>query len=235
MKKLFKLYGFLETSKEVNAEGVGLGLYISKKIVTKFGGNITVQSKLEVGTKFTFTFMLDEKHESKKSSSFAVRNHNPIRRKTTNVVIKRETDLSVICEEYDEDDSLNLKQIKFWTRHDQHQVVKEDHMSFSRIMIVDDEYFNLKALQFIFNGTLRNMGRDQKLLDPYIDFEVNGQRAVDQFKEIINSGNRCCLIFMDCSMPVKDGYQATVEIREYCEENKIEQPYIVAITGHSEQ
>ena len=26
--KLFKLYGFLESTKEINAKGVGLGLYI---------------------------------------------------------------------------------------------------------------------------------------------------------------------------------------------------------------
>ena len=41
-KKLFKLYGLLESSREVNAKGVGLGLFICKKIVNKFKGDITV-------------------------------------------------------------------------------------------------------------------------------------------------------------------------------------------------
>ena len=59
-KKLFKLYGFLETSKEVNSEGIGLGLYISKKITNKFGGNIDVKSKPGEGSTFTFSFMLDK-------------------------------------------------------------------------------------------------------------------------------------------------------------------------------
>lgn len=31
--KLFQLFGFLESTKELNSKGVGLGLHISKKIV----------------------------------------------------------------------------------------------------------------------------------------------------------------------------------------------------------
>jgi signal transduction histidine kinase len=31
--KLFKLFGFLESSKELNVKGIGLGLYICKKLV----------------------------------------------------------------------------------------------------------------------------------------------------------------------------------------------------------
>ena len=58
-KKLFKLYGFLEASEKVNAKGIGLGLFISKKIVNKFGGGIRVRSRLGVGTEFTFTFPLE--------------------------------------------------------------------------------------------------------------------------------------------------------------------------------
>lgn len=33
LPKLFKLFGFLEASKEINTQGIGLGLHISKKIV----------------------------------------------------------------------------------------------------------------------------------------------------------------------------------------------------------
>jgi len=37
-KKLFKLFGFLDSTKEINTKGIGLGLHISKKIVDEFGG-----------------------------------------------------------------------------------------------------------------------------------------------------------------------------------------------------
>jgi C4-dicarboxylate-specific signal transduction histidine kinase len=32
MGKLFKLFGFLDTTKELNTKGIGLGLHISKII-----------------------------------------------------------------------------------------------------------------------------------------------------------------------------------------------------------
>ncbi len=32
MNKLFKLFGFLDTTKELNTKGIGLGLHITKKI-----------------------------------------------------------------------------------------------------------------------------------------------------------------------------------------------------------
>ena len=44
--KLFKLYGFLENNKEINTKGIGLGLYISKKVVQIFDGEINVTSEV---------------------------------------------------------------------------------------------------------------------------------------------------------------------------------------------
>ena len=32
-KKLFKLFGFIDSTKELNTSGIGLGLHISKQIV----------------------------------------------------------------------------------------------------------------------------------------------------------------------------------------------------------
>jgi signal transduction histidine kinase len=40
--------------------GVGLGLVISKQIVHQFDGDITVDSKVGVGSVFTFTISLIE-------------------------------------------------------------------------------------------------------------------------------------------------------------------------------
>lgn len=39
-KKLFKLFGFLESGEQVNSKGIGLGLHISKKISKMFNGDI---------------------------------------------------------------------------------------------------------------------------------------------------------------------------------------------------
>ena len=35
-KKLFKLFGFLDTTKEINTKGIGLGLHICKMIIDQF-------------------------------------------------------------------------------------------------------------------------------------------------------------------------------------------------------
>lgn len=44
-KKLFKLFGFLDSTKELNPKGIGLGLNISMKIAQQFGGDIRVKSE----------------------------------------------------------------------------------------------------------------------------------------------------------------------------------------------
>ena len=56
--KLFQLFGFLESSKELNTKGIGLGLHISKKIVQEFGGEISFVSEWGKGTSFTFVMAL---------------------------------------------------------------------------------------------------------------------------------------------------------------------------------
>jgi signal transduction histidine kinase len=42
----------------MNTNGVGLGLVISKQIAKQFDGDVSVESKLGVGSSFTFSFKL---------------------------------------------------------------------------------------------------------------------------------------------------------------------------------
>lgn len=81
---------------------------------------------------------------------------------------------------------------------------------------------------------LKKMGLPEVLLNSLLDVASNGQEAVDSFKALCETPKRYSLIFMDCSMPHKDGYTASKEIREFCDSNKIAQPYIMACTGHTE-
>ena len=48
--KLFKLFGFVQDEKQMNINGIGLGLMISKLIVEKFDGSIVFKSKKNIGS-----------------------------------------------------------------------------------------------------------------------------------------------------------------------------------------
>lgn len=57
--KLFKLFGFVQSTQEVNTRGIGLGLVISKKITEKFGGSIGFKSKWFKGSTFAYRMELE--------------------------------------------------------------------------------------------------------------------------------------------------------------------------------
>ena len=56
--KLFKLFGTLNNTRQMNTQGIGLGLVISENIVKSFDGKIGVKSKYSKGSMFTFSIVL---------------------------------------------------------------------------------------------------------------------------------------------------------------------------------
>lgn len=76
----------------------------------------------------------------------------------------------------------------------------------NKILVVDDNVFNIMTLQCILTAGYKLES----------DKALNGEEAV----EAVNDRRLCphCegnydLIFMDCNMPVMDGFQATTDIR----------------------
>ncbi len=78
LQKLFKLFGFLDATKELNTNGIGLGLHICKMIVEQFGGLITCKSVWGEGTSFIFLIALDDSEDSAHKKDFRCR--NPIKK-----------------------------------------------------------------------------------------------------------------------------------------------------------
>ena len=64
LQKLFKLFGLIEATKELNTNGIGLGLHICKMIIEQFGGVITCKSQWKKGTSFIFLIALDNSEDS---------------------------------------------------------------------------------------------------------------------------------------------------------------------------
>ena len=99
-----------------------------------------------------------------------------------------------------------------------------------RILLVDDEPYNLIALQII----LQKSG--YPFIQDSIDTANNGLEAVKKIEEAFENKNYSYgLIFMDLSMPVMDGFDATKQIRQFVRGNGLAQPMIVACTGHTEE
>ena len=58
MLHLFQPFTKIMQNRNLNREGVGLGLAVSKKIAKALGGEILVESKINQGSKFTLCFPL---------------------------------------------------------------------------------------------------------------------------------------------------------------------------------
>ncbi|MCP3675151.1 MAG: response regulator [Gammaproteobacteria bacterium] len=84
------------------------------------------------------------------------------------------------------------------------------------ILVVEDNLTN----QIIVKKFLMSMGTT-------VEIANNGQEAIDAF-----TTNQYDLIFMDCRMPVMDGYKATKSIRKIERENNLTPIPIIALTAN---
>ena len=58
--KLFKLFGNIKSTRKAIQSGIGVGLAICQGLVQKFMGEITVDSRVDKGSKFTFKIMVQD-------------------------------------------------------------------------------------------------------------------------------------------------------------------------------
>jgi len=96
---------------------------------------------------------------------------------------------------------------------------KIDHISLNdlKILVADDVLVN----QVVLSKTLNKMGYKTELA-------ANGIEVLERHETLGFD-----LIFMDCQMPLMDGFKATQEIREMEQKNNSKPVFIVAVTGNS--
>jgi len=87
---------------------------------------------------------------------------------------------------------------------------------FKKALIVEDNIVNQKLLEIILNE-----------LEIENDIASNGKEALELFIK-----NRYNFVFMDLSMPVMDGYEATKRIREYEKQKNLKSVPIIALTSN---
>ena len=104
------------------------------------------------------------------------------------------------------------------------QIIEPDFLQ-HRILVVDDEPFNLLALkQMVKLSSFKDLHR-------LIDTASNGEDCIKKIKAAKANNIFHSLIFMDLSMPIKDGYEATMELRDLHKNSQI-QPKVIAVSGH---
>jgi signal transduction histidine kinase len=71
-KKLFKLFGFINDTRDKNVNGIGLGLMISQQLVKQYDGKIDVNSKLGEGSNFYIILKLGKPKLEEQITSRAI-------------------------------------------------------------------------------------------------------------------------------------------------------------------
>ncbi len=182
LKNLFVPYAREERLARVT--GTGLGMPIVKNLVNKMGGNITVKSVVDVGTKFTITIPLEivderkikEVQESEQTPrGFEIHNDNVAT--SENVANNNVQDTS--AEDSNQNQITSIKGLN--------------------ILIAEDNELNMEIATDILS--LRGINVTQAW---------NGQEAVEKFGELTD---KIDAILMDLRMPIMDGCEATQAIR----------------------
>lgn len=98
--------------------------------------------------------------------------------------------------------------------------IYQKEFSNKRFLIVEDNLVNVKVAQIVL-----------KELSSKVELAYNGQEAVDLFQK-----KKFDFILMDIRMPVMDGIEATIKIREIEQKNESEDPVkIIATTANTFQ
>ena len=175
MKIIFNKFVQADSSTTRKFGGTGLGLAICQKLVTLLGGEISVESEVNIGTTFSFNMLLDIANDDTKTDN---------------------------------------------TRSKQKISLDPDITGNIRILMVEDNRINAE----IGKEMLEKLG-----------CEVIVAQSGQQSCEILRTERNFDLIFMDCQMPVMDGFEATAKIIEFENINNQKHIPIIALTANSLQ
>jgi len=99
---------------------------------------------------------------------------------------------------------------------DAHAAVSKKEFVGLKVLLVEDNTTN----QLVATTILKKKKVQVRLAE-------NGEEAIEAIKR-----ERFDIVFMDCEMPIKDGYTATQEIRQWEEEQQLDATNICALTAH---
>eukprot|EP00347_Sterkiella_histriomuscorum_P016347 403353540 len=236
--KLFKLFGKAENNQELNTKGIGLGLNICKKVVEACGGKIFLESEYEKGASFCFGIKAytDQKQISRKEYQLAFDSEIRSRKQSQQSQLQSAKTKSNSFPQFRSflaslDSSLEKANIDLYTKDaltsrsllpqlKESQIINTQIAcpcsERPQILIVDDNIFNILTLQ-----TILEMQFNQR-----VDKATNGLEGIEKIKErqqedyekpcfCDQQNQNYKIVFMDCNMPIMDGFESTVQIRKF--------------------
>lgn len=230
-KRLFKVYEKIELGRRtsLNSTGVGLGLVISNNLVQLLGPDeknqsITVESELNKGSKFSFCIVDKTSQEilNQGSRMDTSEDHNVFMDEI--LVSKSQSHQTLLVPNFDSASRFEVKNI-FSKYRDSNTNDKVARCDCPRILVVDDDVFNITALQTI----LSKFGFKSETA-------YNGQLAINKIRQ--RQDHPCSenchqfeLVFMDCNMPILDGFEAAKRLKEMMSLRRISSFGIIGCTA----
>ncbi|CDW82501.1 histidine kinase [Stylonychia lemnae] len=205
-----------------------------KQIVEMFEGRIELDQNYNDGCQFLFSIKAEQKGQSP---------YSPLRQSNNSSIYNtRSMHSSFKFQDIEMGNDLidNEKKLVYTNRGAMTE----------QSMICQTKNFNV-LMDLDQNGDQMNLLHDENktILDMNFKLKVhkatNGLEATVKIKDRYVKSMKCScknknsqetykLIFMDCNMPIMDGFQATQEIRQFEQKNNIHQAsYIVALTAYS--
>ncbi|MDR3183343.1 MAG: response regulator, partial [Planctomycetaceae bacterium] len=198
--------------------GTGIGLSIAKRVAKMLDGDITVESRVGIGSTFSFTFpaqivqctdcpkrSMPDLGVAPKPSSIIVTRFDINKVPDSLAKAKNRQKSADACPPSAVLPSAVLP------------FVAPQPLNDKNILIVDDSKIN----QMVFSAALREAGCR-------IELAKDGQEGVEKATAALNGGDPFDVILMDMQMPVMDGYEATRTLRmqDYTKP-------IIAVTAHA--
>lgn len=243
--QLFKMFGKIQMSEtNENSHGVGLGLTICKELIEILNGEndnkIHVQSTLGEGTTISFEIPVETKQvDFSKGSSLKKGNSNlnyEIKETESNknqIVLMPKNTIEGRLDTINDDVSVaniatersiqDLRLQNYDSNYIGNKFVIGQVNEKAEILVVDDNSFNLMAIVHYLQKYPVNITK-----------AFNGQECLDILVEKYSQGIRFHLIFMDIQMPILDGIEATIKIREMVANNQLYPLPVVALTANIE-